>query len=162
MKSAGRKSEQTEVLFRRHEKNSNRTAALCLLIYGCYNLVMVLLTALGLYDLGLPICLWLLLADGILNLVLFFYAADGRYEGETTKYLLVAAVLTACGILFFFYPLNAKALTYLPVLFSALYYDIRFIRLTAALDGVLYSLLLWGNVLLEKVSPAIRAFHAYQ
>lgn len=155
-------SAETANLFRENELRTNRTAAIALCIIGAVEIGILLFVWLGLIMLGSRSFGILMAVSGILNILLFFWAWRNKYAARGTADLILTAILFCSGVLFFYVPLNAVFLLYGPMIISAMYYNAKRIKWVAAITAVLFTVLLWANVVLEAVSEPMRAFHRLQ
>lgn len=151
-----------EKLFFDNEVKTNRLASIALGIMGLTLAALILLDALGIYELGGKVCWNGLFISGIIDCSVYPIARFFNFNKKWIKRLILAAVIISSSICFFLYPLNADFLTYGPIIISAMYYDRSVIKLTGVITCVCYGLMLQANVVFESTWEEIRLFHEYQ
>lgn len=156
------KNDLRKQLLYENEVMTNRLASLALGVFGILLASLVLLDALGIYDVGGRLCWNGLLIAAIFSCFVYPLGRHFEFREKWIKKAILASVLVSSGITFFFYPTNADFLSYLPVIISAMYYDKTLIRRTSIFACVLYGLMLQANITLEVVSESMRDFHAFQ
>lgn len=160
--SSGKESELIAELFQNNEKNTNRIISFGLLLIGILLVAFAILTELGFFELLSRVVPYLMLFDGIADIVA--YAAIRRSDDLRAwhKWLCIIAIMLSSGVVYFFFPLNIAFITYGPILLSALYYDPPLVRKTTFVSWISYGLLMWANVVLESRNETMTAIHAAQ
>ena len=148
--------------FHENEVRHNRLSSIAVLILGIVYTVMHILNRLGLYDLISETIGTILMVNGLVNILVYVICRRLKFDSSFLKVLIIITIMISAGIDFFFYPLNSSFIMYSPVIIAALYYDTALTRIIALLSWILYSILLWLNVILEEISPAMQNFHAVE
>lgn len=149
-------------IFYENEVRTNRRASISLEIMGILLLALNVLDVLAIYDLGGEICRRGMFFAAVLSCSVLPIAWKFKFKAKWIKKAIIASVLVSSSVCFFLYPLNADFLSYGAIIISAMYYDRKLIRRTGVISCILYGALLQANIILEKTSPEINAFHAYQ
>lgn len=156
------KSSISETVFHENEVKTNRIASYAILFLSSFLLVLSVLAELGLFDFGMDMATVMIAGMGVLGEVVFIIGLTVRFSGVWLKYLILAQVLVASGIMCFLYPLNASFLTYGAIIIAAKYYDKKLVLSIGAVSCALYWLILWENIHFEEYSVIIRDFHMLQ
>lgn len=155
-------SASTEELFRENTVRSDRMAARVLSLVGVTMTVIAVLGLFNLYELTSTWAAILILIGGLFNISTAIFAERLNYRNQWLRSMILIGATFSSAVHFFYYPLNASFICYGPILLSARYYDPKVIRRTSRWCWSLYTVLLWGNVLLERISPAMQRIHAEQ
>ena len=152
----------TKELFYKNEVKTNRIVSLVLLVVGVFYVSLPLLEKLNLYYLGIALCGWIMFFVGVVDILFYCLARHLKFERAWIKYTAIYLILFTEGSMYFFYPLNANAATYIPVLTAALYFDRRLVRHTAVWNWLVIVFVLFGNVYFDAAGGAIKELHNLQ
>lgn len=154
-------SDLTAKLFHENEMRTNYLVSLALGLTG------IIAVGLAIYIMSANIGLlnyldsWLLLVAGAINIMIFPIVKHTKFS-PIMKWIIITGSLFLSSVTFVFYPLNVNFLCYGPIIISTMYYDSKIVNITAIISWILYTLLLWANVLFENVGVYLKEFHAYQ
>lgn len=149
-------------LFRENEIKTNKIASVTILIAGLFFMLLSHLDKIGVYNLGIELCRWYLFLAGLINVAIFVVAVFKDYKPTWLKRLIIAGIVTSSAVVFNFYPLNAPFIVYGPIIISAMYYDRSTIHRTALYCWILFTVLLWGNVLADAKLGVMYELHVIQ
>lgn len=152
----------TEKLFHKNEVKHNKFSSIAVLVLGIVYLAMSVLYKFGLYDLVYATIAVILHLIGWLDVFVYLICRYLKYDSKNLRVLIIVAIILTSGTGFFFYPMTSTFILYGPVVISALYYDKKLVHRIAAINWLTYSVLLWLNVVVEKVSPVMQNYHAIQ
>lgn len=145
-------------LYREHEKKTNRIIGVVLYAVGGLYMVMPFVPYIGVMAVGTPLSAWFMLAAGIADAVLGLFIRRSPDWRPAHRLAIVHAITLTAAVTFFFYPSGVSFVVYGPILVSALYYNTAFVKKTALFTWVVFSLLLWANVVLADISPYISRY----
>lgn len=146
-------------LFKENEIKTNKVAATVIGLMGALFIFVAILDTVGVYNLGASFCKWIMYVSGIVAVIVYPIAKRVDYDKTWVKDIMLGAILITSSLSFFLYPLNADFITYGPMIIAAMYFDRKLIRRTVVTSWSLYSILLWLNVVLDKLVPEINRYH---
>lgn len=155
-------NENLSGLFRENEIKNNRLISIAVLICGLFFLVATAVNFTGVHDIGPDLLAGLLFFPGLFDIAVYFFGRYCSYRAKWLKWLILWGVLFSGSVTFFLYPFSFPFLTYGPLLVSAMYYNLKLIRCTAALNWLFYTSLMVANVMLENSGGLIQELHAVQ
>lgn len=155
------KSEYKKTLFHSNEVKHNKRSSIAVLVLGCMGLIISALNAADAYDLISPYIRYILMANGLINVLLFAYGVRCRFDRPFLRDLIICDIMLSAGIMYFFFPTTMDFLIFGPILVSALYYDARLTGRISILCWVVYTVLTGLNVYLESTG-VMTDFHQLQ
>ena len=160
MKSDGNELSLAEELFHNNEVKTNRIASFALLFTG---ILYIMVAAFDRFteDTGGKTAQAILLTFGVISVLMFIHAAVFNFDEPGIKDIILVGIIICSGAVFFLYPLNVTFLEFGPIVIAALYYDSGFVKRTAVISWLVYSIMLWGNVVFDALSPSLKTFHNF-